>query len=225
MSLWAIIVAGGSGSRMGSNLPKQFLLLNELPVLMHTIERFAFALPDCRIVVALPESHIGLWKSMCSQLDFDLEHEVVKGGATRFESVKNALGVCDDTGWAAVHDGARPLVSEALIAKCMSKAQQCGNAIPVIKSTSSLRIVDEGGSKPLDRSKVVEVQTPQCFSLATLKKAYDQAPHNNFSDDASVVELAGESLHLVEGEPTNIKITTQPDLKIAEAILRSSQVR
>lgn len=216
----ALIVAGGKGSRMQSELPKQFMLLLDAPVLMHTLERFAHAVENIQLIVVLPEDQITTWSRICKQMGFDLNHKVVTGGPTRYDSVKNGLAACPENGIVAIHDGVRPLVSEALIQKCIEKANTDGAAMPIVPVNQSLRKIDENGiSSPLDRNGVVEVQTPQCFSLSLLKPCYAGDAQGHFTDDATVYESYGHRVTLVEGEATNLKITTPSDLKIAEAIM------
>lgn len=225
MTRHALIVAGGKGSRMLSELPKQFMLLLDIPVLMHTIERFALADESMDIVLVLPEDQIPYWKSLCAQMDFDVPHRIVVGGKERFDSVKSGLEVIEGEGVVAIHDGVRPLISPELIQRCYEQAEANGSALPVVQISQSLRRVRDGQSEPLDRTGVVAVQTPQCFSLNLIKSAYLQAFKPSFTDDATVYETAGNKIYLVDGEETNIKITTPADLKIAEAILRKSGSR
>ncbi len=219
MSRYALIVAGGKGARMQSELPKQFMLLLDIPVLMHTIERFALADGQIEVILVLPKDQISFWKGLCTQLDFDIEHAIVEGGSSRYESVQNGLASCPSEGVVAIHDGVRPLVSIELIQKCILAAEKHGSALPVLPVTQSLRKVTEKGSKSMNRDGVMEVQTPQCFDLSLLKPCYDKSFDSTFTDDATVFEGSGHTVHLVEGESTNIKITTPADLKIAEAIL------
>lgn len=204
---------------MKSDLPKQFLLLLDAPILMHTLERFALAVDDITLIVVLPEQEQQTWRNLCMQMGFDLPHTVVTGGATRYDSVKNGLDACEDEGLVAIHDGVRPLVSEELIVHCFEAAKEHGSALPIVPVTQSLRKVEGDRSTAMLREGVVEVQTPQCFQLATLKPCYKGEAQDSFTDDATVFEAHGHSVHLVEGQPTNLKITTQADLKIAEAIL------
>lgn len=219
MKTYALIVAGGRGIRMGSEVPKQFLLLKEKPVLMHTLALFQKALPEADIIVALPVSEHKVWERLCAQYAFTTVHRLVAGGDTRFESVKNGLDVLPSEGVVAIHDGVRPLVSEKLIHKCIDSATKFGSAIPVTAISQSLRKQSEAGSEPVDRTHMMAVQTPQCFQLEKLKLAFEAPYHPNFTDDATVYEASGNRLNLVEGETLNIKITTPDDLKLAEAIL------
>lgn len=220
MDKFAIIVAGGSGTRFGSTLPKQFMLLAGQPVLMHAIRAFSDAAPDAGIIVALPSEHIALWHDLCTRHGLTTPHTVVAGGTTRFESVRNALrAIPTRDGLVAIHDGARPLVSRRMISDGFDMARQCGTAIPVVPVTDSLRCLDHEGSHSVDRSNYVAVQTPQVFSLALLKDAYMVSYSPTFTDDASVVEFHGTPVTLYKGDPTNLKITHPADLDIAQLIL------
>ena len=223
MKQTALIVAGGRGTRMQSDLPKQFMLLLDVPVLMHTIERFAMALPQADIVLVLPEDQIKFWNGLCAQMDFDIEHKIVGGGSTRFGSVKNGLDECHSEGIVGIHDGVRPLVSTELIQSCFQAAAEKASAVPCVPVAQSLRKRQGNDSAPVDRTGMLAVQTPQCFDVAKLKAAYSSAEHNQFTDDATVWESAGHSVHIVAGEATNLKITTMADLHIAESLLSRSQ--
>lgn len=214
-----IIVAGGKGERMQSDTPKQFLIVNQLPVLMHTIRLFNRFDTRCRIVVVLPEAQMNMWKDLCSTYDFTLPHTVVKGGASRFFSVKNGLDAAPDEGLIGVHDGVRPLASVHTIGSCYHMAEEKGAAIPVTDAVESIRRITETGSISVDRSLFKLVQTPQVFEATLLKKAYEQEFSPLFTDDASVVEAYGHSVALVPGNSENIKITTPGDLLIASVLL------
>lgn len=223
MERTALIVAGGRGTRMKSDLPKQFMLLLDIPVLMHTMERFAQADVNTQIILVLPPDQIDFWNKLCAQMDFDLPHQVVAGGETRFDSVKNGLAQCPTQGVIGIHDGVRPLVSIELIDACYQKAAEAGSAIPCVPIAQSLRKVAEDASHPIERDGVFAVQTPQCFTAASIIEAYEKAEHNAFTDDATVLEAANLGVNVIEGEPTNLKITTAADLLIAEALLSRSQ--
>lgn len=223
MDRYAVIVAGGRGSRMQSELPKQFMLLLDLPVLMHTIERFVMAYDDIHLILVLPKDQVAFWKNLCAQMDFSIDHEIAEGGETRFESVKKGLALCPGEGLVAIHDGVRPLVTPDLIQRCFIQAAEHGSALPVIPLSQSIRKTENGTNHSMSRDGLVAVQTPQCFRLSKLKPCYDLPYNPSFTDDATVFESAGYKVHLVEGEATNLKITTPEDLKIAEAILASSQ--
>ena len=216
--LWAIIVAGGSGSRMQTGVPKQFLELCGKPILMHSIMAFADACEDIRIVVVLPSLQIEYWQELCSRYGFTLPHDIVEGGATRFHSVKNGLSMLPEEGLVAIHDGVRPLVNRQTITNCFREAATYGNAIPTIPVIDSVRELSGKTSRTLDRSVLRLVQTPQVFDIALLKKAYEQEYTPDFTDDASVFERAGHTIHLTEGNVENIKMTTPNDLAVAEAL-------
>lgn len=214
-----IIVAGGKGLRMGNDIPKQFLPIGEKPVLMWTIEAFRNYDKDIHLVLVLPESFITYWFELCEKFHFDIEHEIVFGGETRFHSVKNGLDKID-SGYVAVHDGARPFVSKKLINSCFEEAIKSEASIPVVSMTDSCRMLEsDGNSHIIDRSRLRLVQTPQIFCVKLLKNAYNAPFQEVFTDDASVVEYFGHPVSLVEGETTNFKITNPMDLKIAEWLL------
>ncbi|MDR0694946.1 MAG: 2-C-methyl-D-erythritol 4-phosphate cytidylyltransferase [Prevotellaceae bacterium] len=214
-----IIVAGGSGQRMGAQMPKQFLLLAGMPVLMHAIRQFHCFDPGMPLVVALPPAHISTWTQLCAEHRFTIPHTVTAGGGTRFDSVKKALHALPGTDWIAVHDGVRPLVSPALIARCFETALKHGAAVPVIPLSNSLRMLEAGGNHSVLRENYCIVQTPQIFRARWLKNAYRAPCCPSFTDDASVVEAAGYKIALAEGSRENIKITEPVDLKIAELLV------
>ena len=217
---YAIIVAGGRGLRMGGELPKQFLPLSGKPVLMRTLELFEGEVS--RIILVLPEDHIPFWQELCEQYHFTLTHTVALGGETRFHSVRSGLSHLPQEGLVAVHDGVRPLVSRVLIRRSFEEAERSAAALPACPVTDSLRLrQDEGKSEAVDRSRYVAVQTPQTFDLGRLQQAYEQAYSPLFTDDASVYEAASlGSITLIDGEETNIKLTTPRDLLLAELLLR-----
>ena len=216
-----IIVAGGSGKRMGGDVPKQFLQLSGKPVLMHTMYRFFSFDPKIYIVLVLPFEHIETWNLLCSQHRFLIPHQVVAGGAERYDSVKNGLKIIDDAWLVAIHDGVRPLVSNSTISKSFELAAEFGNAIPSTPVKESLREVVDGQNRPVDRRNFFLIQTPQTFKGDLIKKAY-QKPYNPlFTDDASVFEAAGNEVRLFEGNIENIKITTSSDLMIAAALIEN----
>lgn len=216
---YAIITAGGSGVRMNTPLPKQFIPLLGKPLLMHTLEVFFSFDPHIHFILVLPHSQIPYWEQLCREHKFNIPVQTTPGGPERFHSVKNGLKLVPDNAVVAIHDGVRPLVSQKTINETFYFAEKFGNAIPVVPVTESVRVVENAFNKPLDRSTLRLVQTPQCFMAATLKKAYLVNYHESFTDDASVLEKAGERLFLCEGNRENIKITTPSDLKIAEAVL------
>lgn len=223
MRMIAIIVAGGSGTRMGARLPKQFLTLCGEPILMRTIRAIvASGEEPMEVIVTLPADQFGLWQELCEQHGFSLPHRVVAGGPTRWHSVKNALdsiGDVADVDVIAVHDGVRPLASIELIDRVLEAARRSGAAIPVVMLNDSVRQVEDATSHALDRASLRAVQTPQAFDASLLMNAYSQPYLPTFTDDASVVERWGHAVALVEGDPKNLKITRPMDLALAEYLL------
>lgn len=218
MKRFVIITAGGTGHRMGSDIPKQFLTIHGEIILMKSI--FAFYTYDNQIsiLLTLPEEHISYWKKLCKNRNFNINHKIVTGGNTRFHSIQNALKEIPDEGLVAIHDGVRPLVSQETIAKTFKTAALYGNAIPYLDIADSLRFVDSEENYPMDRTKLKSIQTPQTFRCNIIKEAYKQHWDKFFTDDASAVEKLGVQINLVPGNPENIKITTSKDLIIAEAL-------
>ncbi|MFC5271088.1 2-C-methyl-D-erythritol 4-phosphate cytidylyltransferase [Adhaeribacter terreus] len=214
----AIIVAGGSGSRMQSNLPKQFLTLAGQPILMHTIRRFYAYNPAMELIVVLPHNQIAFWEELCAQHAFEMQHKVVAGGATRFQSVKNGLAAVLQNGVVAVHDGVRPFVSAGIIAEAFHVAREKGTAVVSVALKDSIREVQGETNQAVDRTSFRLIQTPQCFQAELLKKAYELPEESTFTDDASVVEKLGTKINLTEGSYENIKITTPEDLLWAEVL-------
>lgn len=216
-----LIVAGGRGTRMGGPQPKQFLELAGRPVLMHTLEAFDRWDASARLIVVLPEDQIETWKRLCEAHVFGRIHRVVAGGETRFHSVRNGLGAVASNGLIAVHDGVRPLVAPSVIAACFAAAADGGAAVPVVPVVESVREVDaDGGSRPVDRTRLRVVQTPQVFRADVLRAAYCLPYDPRFTDDASVVEASGVAVRLVPGNRENIKLTTPMDLLLAEQLMR-----
>ena len=217
--IYGIFVAGGSGTRMGGEVPKQFLLLDGKPILQWTIERFLEAEPEMKIITVLPRTHFQTWKNLCATHSFDCPQTLVAGGLTRFHSVQNALRKVPDGAVVSIHDGVRPLVTPALVRRMLDRMQAGERALlPVVKVVDTLRSTDPGLPAP-DRSRTVAVQTPQMFLSEDIKAAYDQAYDLSFTDDASVAERAGIPLTFEEGERFNLKITTPEDLVLADAVL------
>ena len=211
-----IIVAGGSGKRMGGTLPKQFSLVGGEPILARTINTFRKALPTSRIVVVLPAEYIEFWKNFSARFEV-AKHSLVEGGAERFHSVKNGIEALSDAiDLIAIQDGVRPFASKELILRTVACAAENGVAIPVVKAVDSYRRVDGDDSHIVDRTPLRIVQTPQIFSASILRAAYDTEFRQEFTDDASVVEYSGEKIYLCEGEYDNLKITTPNDLLMAE---------
>jgi 2-C-methyl-D-erythritol 4-phosphate cytidylyltransferase len=204
---------------MGAEVPKQFLELAGRPVLMHTIERFKAYNEAIEIITVLPEDQLRHWINLQEKHSFNIPQTLVKGGSARFYSVRNGLKFVNTPGLVAIHDGVRPFVRIETIGRCFETAEKLGNAIPVVPVTESLRIVTDTGSQPLNRTLVRQIQTPQVFNAELLKKAYEQCYRHEFTDDATVLESAGEKINLVEGNRENIKITTPEDLLISRAFL------
>jgi 2-C-methyl-D-erythritol 4-phosphate cytidylyltransferase len=216
-----IIVAGGSGKRMGGALPKQFSIIGSKPILAHTINAFREALPTSRIVVVLPAEYIEFWKNLASRFEV-AKHSVVEGGKERFYSVKNGIDALSDAvDLIAVQDGVRPFATKELILGAVACATEKGSAIPVVKAVDSYRAVEGEESHIIDRAPLRIVQTPQIFAAPVLRAAYDTEFRSEFTDDASVVEYSGEKVSLCEGDYLNIKITTPNDLALANAIIES----
>jgi len=219
MQLYVVIVAGGSGKRMGAEIPKQFLELVGKPVLMHTIERFKAFNEAIEIITVLPENQLRYWYELQKKYSFTVPQTLVKGGSTRFYSVRNGLKFVNVPGLVAIHDGVRPFVSIDTIKRCFETAEKLGNAIPVISLSDSIRMLTDQGSVPVDRRQMRLIQTPQVFSSALIKKAYKQNYRPEFTDDATVLEINGGKINLVEGNRENIKITNPEDLLISKALL------
>jgi len=217
MHKYALIVAGGNGTRMGTELPKQFLLLHGKPVLMHTLEVFHKA--GASLILALPMHQFDYWKQLCATHHFDLPHQLVAGGETRFHSVRNGLTLVPDDGVVAIHDGVRPCISPEIIERTFIGATQKGNAIAAVKLKDSIRVADGEDNHSVNRDYYWLIQTPQTFVSGLIKLAYDQAGHDQFTDDASVLEASGSAIHLTEGDYRNIKITTPEDMLVAEVFL------
>ena len=221
MKKFALIVAGGSGTRMKGAIPKQFLELQNRPVLMHTFKAFYNYDREIKFILVLPENQMEYWKNLCGKHQLQFNHKLVVGGETRFHSVKNGLDSINENGVVFIQDGVRPLVSAQTIQNCYTTAVEKGNALPVIPVSESLRFADNAGNKAIDRSKYFLVQTPQTFQTSIIQKAYQQNYSDSFTDDASVLEKLGETIHLVDGNRENIKITYPEDLIIAKSFLIS----
>ncbi len=219
MKKYVIIVAGGAGTRMKTDLPKQFLLLGKMPVLMHTIAQFYKYDSALKIIVVLPKYQINFWDSLCTQHKFSIGHKVVNGGKTRYHSVQNGLNLVPNESLVAIHDGVRPLVSKKVIADSFIVAEKEGSAIAAITLKDSIRKIEGHKTVSKNRKEYYLVQTPQTFKSALLKMAYSQTALNkHFTDDASVFEASQENVTLIAGDYKNIKITTPEDLLIAQAL-------
>ncbi len=223
----AIIVAGGSGQRMNSAVAKQFLLLQNKPILFHTLRAFKSADPNTELRVVLPENQISYWNSLCEkfpEIRIETPHQVIIGGETRFHSSKNGIDSIDTSEecLVAIHDGVRPLILPETINQAFKMAEKKGNCVVSVSSKDSIRLWDARANvyKSVLRNEVKIIQTPQIFEINSLKKAFKQAYSPLFTDDASVLEANGESIYLMEGEYSNLKITTPEDLLVAESILQ-----
>lgn len=220
MQKYAIIVAGGSGTRMKSELPKQFIKLAGKPILMHTLEAFHF--DDIQIILVLPESQIPYWKELVDEHQFKIPHNIIAGGEQRFHSVKNGLSsIKADDGLVAIHDGVRPLIKRQIISESFEQAKRAGNAIASIQLKDSIRSITPHANQQEDRTNFRLIQTPQTFKIQLIKRAFEQEYTPSFTDDASVLEQAGHSINLIEGDYKNIKITTPEDLLVAETLLKA----
>ena len=220
MNYYALIVAGGSGSRMNSDIPKQFLLLHQRPVLMHTIDAFYHSDLKPEIIVALHKDYFQYWADLCMTYSFKIPHKLVEGGAERFHSVKNGLSELKEKSIVAVHDAMRPLITNDLITRAFIEAEKKGTAVAAVPSKDSIRQFQNDTTVALDRKTIFIVQTPQVFRSDILKQAYQQDFDSSFTDDASVVERAGTTINLIEGELSNLKITYPEDLRVAELFFK-----
>lgn len=218
---YAIIVAGGKGTRIRSAVPKQYIELCGLPVLMHTMNAFSRYSRDVTIILVLPKDDVPLWSSLCEKHDFQTSFLLQHGGETRFQSVRNGLQMIEGEGLVAIHDGVRPLVSEDIIGASFRLAAVHESAVASVRLKESIRITDQDKTKAVDRSKYRLIQTPQTFLVSLIKPAYDIREEESMTDDASVAEHAGHRISLFEGSYENLKITTQEDLVVAEALMRS----
>ncbi|MFM7681875.1 MAG: 2-C-methyl-D-erythritol 4-phosphate cytidylyltransferase [Bacteroidota bacterium] len=217
-----IITAGGQGKRMGSDLPKQFLVLGGKPVLVHTLELFYKYDPNIEIILTLPNEWRGYWETVIDKYYCRVPHIVVNGGEERYHSIQNALKRCSGS-YIAVHDGVRPFVSFETLDRCFSALNEYEAVVPVLKLKESLRQNHETSTNAVDRSNYRLVHTPQCFQAEVLRKAYEQTYHEHVTDDACLVEEIGYKVHLVESNEENIKLTTQFDFLIAEIIVQRSK--
>ncbi len=225
---YALIVAGGKGTRIKSKLPKQFLELNGLPILMHTINAFVRYSNSVRIILVLPEDDFDIWNALCEKFNFNVPVILQSGGESRFQSVKNGLDkiegdAClpDRQGLVAIHDGVRPLVSEDIIGASFRLAAVHQSAVAAVRLKESIRMTDQDNTKAMDRSRFRLIQTPQTFQVDLIKKAYQQKEDVSMTDDASVAERDGHIISLFEGSYENIKITTPEDLIVAEALMNA----
>lgn len=218
---YVIITASGKGERMKTDIPKQFLLIRNKPLLLHTLISVYNANKDYNIIIVLNEEHLHYWNEIVEKYNVTIPHKIIFGGEERFYSVQNAVNYIKtqvDEALVAVHDGVRPF-AENLFEECFKVCEEKGNAVCCIKSVDSLRQINDNHTQSIDRNKVLLVQTPQCFKLSSLYNAYKQEYSPTFTDDASVVERMGEEIHICNGDRKNIKITTPFDLAIAQTLI------
>lgn len=215
----AIITAGGSGTRMGSPIPKQFLLLNQKPLLWYTISAFLEAYQDISILLVLPKDYLSAGQELINEMGITQQASLVVGGSTRFHSVQNGILQIENPAVVFVHDGVRCLLTPNLIKRCFEQTIEKGSAIPAVTCTDSVRIVNNNDHSAINRDQVKIVQTPQTFLSSILVPAFNQSYQDSFTDEATVVEASGESVHLIEGEYSNLKVTRPTDLLLASAIL------
>ena len=218
---YALIVAGGKGTRIKSKVPKQFLELNGKPVLLHTLEAFYRYSEKINIILVLPEDDVELWRAICVKYNFKKDIILQKGGESRFQSVKNGLAKIEGEGLVAIHDGVRPLVSEDIIGASFRLAAVHQSAVAAVRLKESIRMTDQDNTKAVDRSRFRLIQTPQTFQVQLIKKAYEMKEDVSLTDDASVAERSGHIISLFEGSYENIKITTSEDLIVAEALMNA----
>lgn len=220
---FAIIVAGGKGTRMQSSTPKQFMPINGFPILMHTLNAFFDYSEKINVIVVLPEDDIDTWKDLCQTYKYQKKITLAIGGDSRFQSVKNGLAKIQEAkGLVAIHDGVRPLTGKDIIGASYRLAAVHGSAVAAVRLKESLRKTDQDNTKAVDRSDYRIIQTPQTFDLELIKKAYQIKEESNLTDDASVAERSGHVISLFEGSYANIKITTPEDIVVAEALLKNA---
>ena len=216
-----IITAGGIGSRMGSEVPKQFLEINGLPILIHTLKNIYEFNPEAQLIVTLPKNYFDFWKELLVKNGFQINHELVEGGRERYHSIQNALEIATGD-FIAIHDGVRPFVSHSTMERLFENLSDYEAVIPVVSMKESIRKITTVGSEHVDRKEFKTVQTPQCFTRDVIIKAYQQKFNTSFTDDASIVEATGKKIKLIEGNEENIKITSPLDLLVAKSIMKSS---
>jgi 2-C-methyl-D-erythritol 4-phosphate cytidylyltransferase len=216
---YAIIVAGGAGTRMGTDIPKQFLNINEKPVLMHSMNRFFSFDANIILIVVLPQHQIEFWENLCSTFQFKIPHTIVIGGCERFYSVKNGLALVPENALVAIHDAVRPLVSTRTIKEAFEAAAEKGSGIPAIALNDSIRQYNAENNFAVNRNNYKIIQTPQCFLSSNIIEAFNQEYKAEFTDDATVLEASGKKVYLTEGNVENIKITNPRDLIFAESLM------
>jgi len=214
-----LIVAGGSGIRMGTTIPKQFLEINGKPVILHTLEKFISFDPAIEVILVINPDHQSIWDRLTLDFNLSVNFKIASGGETRFNSVKNGLALIKNESLVGIHDAVRPLIKIETIRNIYKEASTYGNAVPAVPVKESVREIKGSGSKIIDRSALQLIQTPQVFLFSILKKAYNTPYLPFFTDDASVVEKSGVEIHLVQGDYYNLKITSPEDIEIARNLL------
>lgn len=225
MKKYAIIVAGGTGTRMNGEVPKQFMLLSGKPVILYSIEAFYAFDPSVKIILVIHPDYLTLWEKLAREYTISIPFYVFEGGKTRFDSVKNGLKQIEEDGFVAVHDAARPVIDAGFIRTVFSEAEMHGSAMPGVALTDTIRVIEGDTSRQLDRTLLRAMQTPQVYTVSKLKQAYEQPYQELFTDDASVMQSAGFPVHLMEGRQGNIKITNPDDMDLAEILLRRGPLR
>lgn len=225
MKKHSIIVAGGTGSRMKDEVPKQFMLINGKPVILYSIEAFYAYDTSVQIILVIHPDYLNYWNQMCEKIKISVPFKIVTGGKTRFDSVKNGLKLIEEDGLIAIHDAARPVITNEFIRNLFSEAEKYGSAMPGIPLNDTIRVIEGNTSRQIDRTFLRAMQTPQVYKVSELKKAYDQPFQPLFTDDASVMQSAGFNLHLVEGLAVNIKITNPGDMVMAETFLKMEPLK
>jgi len=220
MKKYAIIVAGGAGTRMQGEIPKQFMLLNGKPVILYSLEAFYAYDPLVNIILVIHQDYISYWEQLIKSFRISIPFSVVTGGETRFDSVKNGLKTIDYEGFVAIHDAARPVINAGFISGLFAKAARYGSAMPGIMLNDTIRLVEGDSSSQLDRTFLRAMQTPQVYRVSELKRAYTQPYHELYTDDASVMQAAGFPIHLTEGLTGNLKITLPQDIALAEILMK-----
>jgi 2-C-methyl-D-erythritol 4-phosphate cytidylyltransferase len=221
MNKYAIIVAGGTGTRMQGEVPKQFLLLNGKPVIMHSVEAFRVYDPLIEIILVIHPDYMVYWNKLCLEFNISVPFVLAKGGKTRFESVNNGLQLINEDGLVAIHDAARPVIHAGFVSNLFSAAATYGSAIPAVPLNDTIRVVDGDTSHQADRTFLRAIQTPQVFKVSEIKRAYTQPYQHTFTDDGSVMDAAGFQVNLAEGFQENIKITHMQDIAVAEVLIKN----
>ena len=221
MKKYAIIVAGGTGTRMQGEVPKQFMMLSGKPVIWHSVEAFRRYDPSIQIILVIHPDYMEIWNTLSFEFKITIPVLLAKGGKSRFESVSYGLKLINEDGLVAIHDAARPVIQASFISELFSAAETYGSAIPAVPINDTIRVIEGDASRQVDRTFLRAIQTPQVFRVSEIKRAYKQPYQQSFTDDASVMEAAGFNVNLAAGLPENIKITHKQDIELAEVLLKS----